>query len=110
VIDGRAFVEQQIRFLLDKDPDALIDNQYNEHATLVTPNVVVRGRDDLKRYFHGYIEALGHLELVSMDKFVETGDTILFEATVRSQLGEARVYDALVLSEGKIDYHFAGVM
>jgi hypothetical protein len=45
-----------------------------------------------------------------MDKFVETGDTILFEATVRSQLGEARVYDALVLSEGKIDYHFAGVM
>ena len=45
-----------------------------------------------------------------MDKFVETEDTILFEATVRSQLGEARVYDALVLREGKIDYHFAGVM
>jgi hypothetical protein len=110
VIDGRAFVEQQIRFLLEKDADALIDTQYNEDALLVTPNVVVRGREDLKRYFHGYIEALGQLELVSMDKFVETGDTILFEATVRSQLGEARVYDALVLSEGKIDYHFAGVM
>jgi hypothetical protein len=29
---------------------------------------------------------------------------------MRSNLGEARVYDAFVLRDGRIDYHFAGVM
>ena len=108
--DGREFYDRQIQYLLDRDTDTMIDEHYNENAKLVSHDNVIQGREDLKQYFKGYVEMLGNLEVLSTDKFTDTGDTILFEATVRSQLGEARVYDALVLSEGKIDYHFAGVM
>jgi hypothetical protein len=48
-------------------------------------------------------------EVVSTDKFTESEDTLLFEATVTSNLGRVRVYDAFVLDEGKARYHFTGV-
>ena len=108
--DGREFYDRQIRYLLDRDTDTMIDEHYNENATLVSHNAVVRGREELKPYFRGYVEMLGDLEVVSTDKFTDTGDTIFFEATVNSALGQARVYDAFVLRDGRIDYHFTGVM
>jgi len=108
--DGRAFYDRQIQFLLDRDTDTMIDEHYNEDATLVSHQNVVRGRDDLKTYFRGYVEMLGDLKVLSTDKFTDTGDTIFFEATVSSAFGEVRVYDAFVLNDGKIDYHFTGVM
>lgn len=108
--EGREFYDRQIQYLLDRDTDTMIDEHYNENATLVSHNAVVRGRDDLKQYFKGYVEMLGDLEVVSTDRFTETGDAIFFEATVNSALGQARVYDAFVMSDGRIDYHFTGVM
>jgi hypothetical protein len=108
--DGREFYDRQIQYLLDGETDAMIDAHYNENATLVSHQNVVRGRDDLKQYFKGYVEMLGDLQVLSTDQFTDTGDTIFFEATVSSALGQARVYDAFVLRDGKIDYHFTGVM
>ena len=61
-------------------------------------------------YFRDYIEMLGDIVVESTDKFAETDDAILFEATVRSTLGLARVYDAWVLRDGQITHHFTGVM
>ena len=66
-------------------------------------------RNDLKQYFRGYVAKLGNLQMVSLDAFVETDDAVLFEATVRTATGEARVFDAFVLLEGKAAYHFTGV-
>ena len=109
-MDGREFYDRHVQFLLDRDVDGLIATNYNEDALLVTHQAVVRGREDLKTFFRGYLDMLGDLEVLSTDAFTETGDTILFEATMRSNLGEARVYDAFVLRDGRIDYHFAGVM
>jgi ketosteroid isomerase-like protein len=109
-VGGREFYDRHIRFLLDRDVDGLVASNYNEDAVLVTHTAIARGREELARFFRGYLEVLGELEVLSTDKFTDTGDTILFEATMRSALGEARVYDAFVLREGKIDYHFAGVM
>ena len=77
---GREFYDRQIQYLLDRDTDTMIDEHYNEDATLVSHNAVVRGRDDLKEYFKGYVEMLGDLEVLSTDKFTDTGDSILFEA------------------------------
>jgi ketosteroid isomerase-like protein len=109
-VAGREFYERHVQFLVDRDVDGLIANNYNEDAVLVTHTAVARGREELTQFFKGYLEVLGDLEVLSTDKFTDTGDTILFEATMRSALGEARVYDAFVLRDGKIDYHFAGVM
>jgi hypothetical protein len=109
-VDGREFYERHVQFLIDRDVDGLIESNYNDDALLVTHNAVVRGREELRQFFAGYLDLLGQLEVLSTDAFTDTGDTILFEATMRSNLGEVRVYDAFVLRDGRIDYHFAGVM
>lgn len=107
---GREFYDRHVQYLVNHDTDRLIDEHYNENAVLVSHDGIVRGREALKQHFKGYLEMLGDLEVLSTDKFTETGDSILFEATVNSQLGQARVYDAFVLRDLKIDYHFTGVM
>jgi hypothetical protein len=107
---GRIFYDRHIQFLVDKDVDGLVETNYAPDAELVTSQTIVNGREALRRYFRDYIEMLGDIVVVSTDKFAETEDAILFEATVRSRLGLARVYDAWVLRDGQITHHFAGVM
>ena len=107
---GRQFYERQLAYLQAGDVDGLIVQHYHDDALLVTFDTAVRGRDALKEYFGRYLQQLGRLEVVSTDNFRETGDTIFLEATVTPALGAARVYDAFVLHEGRICYHFAGVM
>lgn len=108
---GHKFYDEQLEYLASHDVDGLIDNHYDENAVLISFDVgAIRGREALKEHFRNYLQALGNLTVKSTDKFTETEDTIFFEATVTSNLGEARVYDALVLRNGKIVYHFTGVM
>src|ERR1700730_8698912 len=47
--------------------------------------------------------------LLSVDQFAATEDTLFFEASVSSSLGEERVYDAFVLRDGKVTHHFTGI-
>lgn len=107
---GRELYDRQIRFLLAKDVDGLIETNYTADATLVSFANVVKGEQALKEYFQGYLEMLGDLVVESTDRFVETEDAVFFEATVRSALGRARVYDAFALRDGKVAIHFTGVM
>jgi len=107
---GRELYERQVGFLLAKDVDGLIDTNYAPDAQLISFQVTVTGADALKAYFRGYLEMLGDLVVESTDKFAETGDAVFFEATVRSALGRARVYDAFVLRDGRITHHFTGVV
>ena len=107
---GRQFYKRQVAFLQANDVEGLIEQHYHPDAVLVTFDATVRGRDALIAYFRRYLQQLGSLEVLSTDKFVETGDTIFLEATVATALGIARVYDAFVLRAGKISHHFAGVI
>ena len=107
---GRRFYEEQLNYLAAKDVEGLVANHYNDDAVLISFDVTVRGHEALRDYFRIYLERLGTLAVTSTDKFTETDDTIFFEATVTSNPGAVRVYDAFVLRDGKISYHFAGVM
>ncbi|HEU5375648.1 MAG TPA: nuclear transport factor 2 family protein [Ktedonobacteraceae bacterium] len=106
---GRTFYNEQLAYLFAKDIENLINRHYNEDAVLIGFDFVVRGRDALKEYFRAYLEKLGSLEVKSTNKFHETTDTIFLEASVVSHLGPAVVYDAMVLRNGKISYHFTGI-
>ena|SRR5438045_9697630 len=106
---GRRFYDDQIALLIQANSDELIDRHYHEDAVLVSTGKAVRGRDALKQHFRGYLQMLGKLEILSLDAFIETEDTILFEATVRTALGVAKVYDAFVMRDGKATHHFTGV-
>lgn len=107
---GRQLYDRQVRFLLDKDVDGLVETNYTEDAELVSFQTVVKGREALREYFKGYVEMLGNLVVESTDKFTEAPDAVFFEATVSSALGRVRVYDAFVLRDGQISHHFTGVM
>jgi hypothetical protein len=108
-VQAREFYEEQLAYLLAKDVDGLIDNHYNEDAMLIGFDFVVKGRDALKAHFRTYLHTLGHLEVKTTSKFSKTEETLFFEASVVSDLGPAEVYDAMVLQNGKISYHFTGV-
>src|SRR4051794_35718994 len=90
----RQLYEAQIRYLQAADVDGLIDNQYTQDALLVSFDNQIRGNTALKEYFRGYLQVLGTIEVLSTDRFVETADTVFFEATMRTNLGQARVFDA----------------
>ena len=109
ITPGQQLYEKQLSYIFAGDVENLIDNQYDEDATLIGFEVVVKGRAALKSYFRDYLQRLGHLEVKSTDKFQETADTVFIEAHVVSNMGPAVVYDAWVLKAGKIMYHFTGV-
>ncbi|MDQ6726729.1 MAG: nuclear transport factor 2 family protein [Actinomycetota bacterium] len=106
----RQFYDAQIRYLQAGDVAGLIDNQYTQDATLISFDNQITGNAALKEYFAGYLKMLGSLEVLSTDKFVETDDSLFFQATVKTDLGQAVVFDAWVLRDGKISHHFTGVM
>jgi len=106
---GQQFYDEQLGYIYAGDVDGLIDNHYHEDALLVGFDLTVRGRDALKEHFRNYLKTIGKLTVKSTDKFQDTGDTLFFEASVVSNLGPAVVFDAFVLRDGKIVYHFTGV-
>ena len=108
-VQARDFYKEQLDYLSAKDVDGLIDNHYNEDAVLVSFDLVVKGRDALKAHFRQYLQTLGHLELKSTNKFRAGEDFLFFEASVTTDLGSVEVYDAMMLTRGKISYHFTGV-
>ena len=108
---GRAFYDRQLKFLEAKDVEGLIHNQYAPDAELIGFDLNVIGTEALIKHFHEYLAQMGGINVLSTDKFMETGDTIMFEATVKVAAGTARVYDAFVLlKNGKAAYHFTGLL
>ncbi len=105
---GRAFYQRQIAALEAGDLDAVM-TQYHTDASMVGFDFTVKGHAAIRKHLEGYLERLGTLKLKSTDKFTETEDAILLEATITSDLGEARVYDVFMLRDGKATHHFTGV-
>jgi nuclear transport factor 2 (NTF2) superfamily protein len=106
---GKSFYDGQIRALEEGNLDALIE-QYTDDSLLLGYEVRVRGREALREYMRGYMARSGSFRLVSTDKWAETDNSILFEATLETDLGMARVYDAFVLRDGKAAYQFTGIL
>lgn len=107
---GKKFYDEQIAYLEANDVDGLVENHYQADASLIGFDFVVTGREALREQFRNYLNMLGGLKLKSTDKFNETPGTVFFEATITASQGDIRVFDAFVLEEGKIKYHFTGVL
>ena len=107
---GKAFYTRQVSFLEANDVAGLIATQYAPDAELVGYDLRVKGTQALIKHFTGYLANLGNIKLVSTDKFMETEDAIMFEASIKVAAGVARVYDSFVLKDGKAIYHFTGML
>jgi hypothetical protein len=108
---GKQFYERQLQFLQNLDIEGLVNNQYAEDGELIGFGFHWKGRDQIYNHFVNYMKTLGHITLDSTDKWTETADAIFFEATMTTNLGTARVYDAFVFaSDGKASHHFTGIL
>src|SRR5450432_1185502 len=106
----KAFYDRQIDFLAKNDVEGLIHNQYTDDAELLNFNYYIKGAPALIEYFKGYIAGLGYIKLISTDKYTEGDSSLMFEATVETGGGVARVYDSFVMRDGKIARHFTGLL
>ena len=107
---GKSFYDRQVRFLEAGDVEGLIASQYAPDAELVGYDLNIKGSQALVKHFTGYLANLGNIKLLSADKFMETEDAIMFEATIKVSAGVARVYDCFVLKDEKAVYHFTGIL
>jgi hypothetical protein len=110
ITPGKAFYQHQLDYLGKLDIEGLVSSQYAADAELVGFDFIVKGSDALRRHFTAYLQRLGQIKLVSTDRFLETEDSIFFEATVKVNGGTARVYDAFLLKSGKATHHFTGLL
>lgn len=103
---GRRLFADQIALIQQGQTDELIERHYHPDAVLISTTNAVRGHAALKIHFGAYAKMLARIEVLSLDAFAETDDSILLEATMHTAVGESRVYDAFVLRDGKITHHF----
>ena len=101
--------ENQVKHLIAANAEGLVEDNYHEDATVASFEFKVTGKNALKAHFANYLRWVQIKEVLSTDKFVETGDGFSFEATVRTSRGIGRVYDVFVLKGDKVSYHFTGV-
>jgi hypothetical protein len=106
----KKFYDAQIEFLAQKDAKGLITTNYTEDAELLSFQNHITGRANLITYFTGYIANLGYIKLISTDQYAEGDNSLMFEATVETAGGIARVYDSWFLRDGKIAKHFTGLL
>jgi uncharacterized membrane protein len=108
-VSGRAFYQRQISALETRDTASLL-TQYHLDATIAGFDFTVKGHDAIRKHFDAYLTHLGMLKLKNTEKFAEIEDAIFFEATMITNLGEARVYNVFLLRDGKATHHFTGII
>ena len=107
---GWNFYQRHLQYFFDKDIEGLVTNDYTEDAELLAGEFAVKGRDALRQVFTGYLDIIGEFTVRSTEKFMESYDAIILEATLDTEkTGERKVYDAFVMRDGKISHHFTGV-
>ena len=106
---GKLFYEEQVKYLLDKDVESLVEKHYQDNAVIVSFDHIVRGKEQIKAYFKQFFNSVTIERVMSTDNFTETEDTVMFEATVESNHGVIKTFDALVLESGRIRLQFTGV-
>jgi carbon-monoxide dehydrogenase small subunit len=104
----KQFYEEQVQFLLDKDIDSMVDKHYHDDALIVSHTGVARGKDAVRARFAEFLHWVTIQEVVSTDQFTETENTLMFEATVRSNFGVVKTFDAMLLEGGRIRLQFTG--
>ena len=108
---------EHIQYLLDKDIEGILENQYTEDALLISSfekkPLYFKGHEQLREHFKGILAIEGLDTEIAFWAETEDPQTLMIvEAiTMRSPEGESkmRFADSWVLRDGKIAIHFAGM-
>ena len=106
---ARELFDRRMELLSAGDIAGVLE-QYADDAEVVRFLGVAQGKQEIRGYLTGYLAAHGRFDLVSVDQFFETEDVVMWEATVDTANGAARVYDVMILDEsGRIRREFPGL-
>ena len=106
---ARELFDKRMELLSAGDVAGVLE-QYADDAEVVRFVGVARGKTEIGAFLTGYLAAHGQFDLISLDQFIETEDAVMWEATVSTANGAARVFDAMLLDEsGRIRREFPGV-
>ena len=106
---ARELFDRRMELLSAGDVPSLLEH-YADDAEVVRFLGVARGKAEIGGFLTGYLAAHGRFDLISLDQFVETDDAVMWEATVDTANGAARVYDTIMLDEnGLIRREFPGL-
>ena len=115
---GHLFFDQHVNYLMSKDVDRLVQDQYTEDAVLISPFDVLntppphilRGREAIKEFLTKWLDYHGPSTFTSLTNFAETEDSVTFHATMTSQTGNWMLGEAWHVvggfPTGKIDRHY----
>jgi len=110
--ESKVFFNKQLDWLAKGDVNGLVEAQYADNAVMIVNSneepVIAEGKEAIKGLFSYYLENF-YRGFVSVEKYVETEDSVFFEATINTVAGELRVYDVFILENGKAVRHFSGV-
>jgi len=104
---GRQFFNNTIEKFEAMDLAGFID-RYHEDAVVVRFDRIVHGREEMRKVLSGFFNAGLHPKLKKLLKYTETENSVMVEMVVGSEAGESEDYDAWVLRDGRIAYHFHG--
>ena len=112
---GRKFFDEHMAYIYANDIDGMIDNTYTQDAVLISPFDIlptppphtIVGNKALKEFFRVYLAYQGSINVESLTNFVETPNSIFFQAVFTSKTGRWAVGDAWHMTDGKIDTHYS---
>ncbi len=112
---GMKFFEEHMALIGAGKLDEMIDTQYTANCLHISPwdiipgkppTHILRGREELKKFFHLYIAAQGSINIESLYDFTEVDNSISFQAIFTSNTGRWVVGDAWTMKDGMIDTHY----
>jgi hypothetical protein len=108
----KAFYDEQVALLAARNADELIEKHYAVDAEMIVLSgpepIIAKGAEAIRSLFSGYLEFV-YRGFISTEKFATTDDSIMFEATIDTVNGPTRIYDAMLLRDGKIIRHYSGL-
>lgn len=106
--DARTFHQRYLDFHRRGDADGLADQFFTDDAQLITARVAVTGREPIRQLFRELFAKESGFTPLSVENITSDTDYVWFEATVTSSLGKRRVYDVMLLRDGRVYCQLVG--
>jgi hypothetical protein len=105
---ARVFHQRYLDCHIHNDANGLADYFFTEDAQLITARVDVAGREPIRKIFQDLFAIETDFTPLSVQNITNDSDYVWFEATVTSSLGERRVYDMMLIRDGKVHLQLVG--
>ncbi|MCK5721068.1 MAG: hypothetical protein KAI84_00895 [Gammaproteobacteria bacterium] len=105
--NARKFLEKRFDYILSKDIDRLMKEQYHDDVVMLSLDrkIKLEGKSAIQQAFEKFVE--DEIESVKVGDVMETEDVIYFSATINRRSGVLHAQEAFYLKEGKIFRQFS---